>query len=527
MNFFVRSQTAGLSLLSSCFLLGLVLAGIQSPSVQAQEPAQTPLNILGSLVPDTANLVAVIRVQELLDSPMGRAANWRQAHQAAFLNGAATVPTNATMLVRAAHVQPDHNRVVWSLALAQMQGTWTLRTLSQPTGGVIQQVNNHPVLVLSSDAIATQLPGNRLAILSPASRHDLGRFLRHTTETLNGVSPQKSWAETQIDSSKSHIMLSLDMRDTFDPVVAANYLQSTLAFAGKQNEARIMGQILSDLEFIEFDVDANSQLDMTIKMSFSRSPTRPASELQQVFVSYLDDYGFHLDEIESAKATLNGRVLTLTNTISDASLRMVLSLIRGVGAGTLLPESHSAQTPEEATLAASIAYFQTVNQLVDDLFKQASRGRDYQRVASWYDNFARRIDELPIRNVDPDLLRYGRSISARLRQIGMSLRGIQLEMGRVASYAEYRVDVTPPQVQWNGGWGGNWNGWGWGGAWVTPGTVNVETNFPEIRGRQADAIAKGTTERETIWKSINNDRAIVRDDMMKKFNVDFLNPPRR
>jgi hypothetical protein len=492
------------------------------PAASAEDASETLTN-LGRLIPDTANLVAVIRVQELLNSPMGQTANWRQAHNAAFLNGAATVPTNATLLVRAAHVQPDHNRVVWTLALAQMQGTWTLRSLSQPTGGVIQQVSNHPVVLLGTDAIATQLPGNRLAILSPSSRHDLGRFLRSATAILGGASVDKSWAEEAIAASTSQVVLAIDMRDSFDPVVAANYLQSTIAFAGKPNEARIMGQILSQLETIEFDVDATAQLDMTIKIGFSLTPTRPASELKQVFVNYLDDYGFHIDEIETANATLNGRTLLLKNTISDASLRMVLSLIRGVGAGTLLPESQSAQTPEEATLAASIAYFQTVNQLVDDLYRQASRGRDYQRVASWYDNFARRIDELPIRGVDPDLLRYGRSVSARLRQIGMSLRGVPLEMARVQSYAEYRVDVNPPQVQWNGGWGG----WGWGGAWVTPGTVNVETNFPEIRGRQADAIARGTTERETIWKSLNNDRNDVRQDMMKKFNVDFLNPPRR
>lgn len=47
----------------------------------------------------------------------------------------------------------------------------------------------------------------------------------------------------------------------------------------------------------------------------------------------------------------------------------------------------------------------------------------------WDDKFARKIDALPILNVDPDLINYGANVSSLLRGAGLTIRNTNLQAG--------------------------------------------------------------------------------------------------
>lgn len=88
---------------SACRLLTLLLVSwVTCGPLVAQDRATELLRF----VPDDANAIAIVRLQELVDSPVGRDEDWQTSRTANYLEGSVTLPPWVTTLVRASHVRP-------------------------------------------------------------------------------------------------------------------------------------------------------------------------------------------------------------------------------------------------------------------------------------------------------------------------------------------------------------------------------------------------------------------------------------
>jgi hypothetical protein len=139
------------------------------------------------------------------------------------------------------------------------------------------------------------------------------------------------------------------------------------------------------------------------------------------------------------------------------------------------------------------------------------RGNDYERTATWHDNFARRIEQLPTLGVEPSLQEFGHRTADRFRALGASLRGQGVQINADQNTLVYDVDYRPGWVS------ANW----WGAVGYGEPSVKVSSNLKDVRERQATAVKKGAQQRSTIWKMINDDRADVELLMREKYGDDF------
>ena len=95
--------------------------------------------------------------------------------------------------------------------------------------------------------------------------------------------------------------------------------------------------------------------------------------------------------------------------------------------------------------------------------------------------------------------------AVRLRAIAASLRGEVVDVANLEKKIGYGVSVgTAP-------------GWGW----RPQPFVWIDTNQAQIRARQQEAIEKGETTRQEIWKTIETQTADIRSRMGQKLKTAF------
>jgi hypothetical protein len=174
---------------------------------------------------------------------------------------------------------------------------------------------------------------------------------------------------------------------------------------------------------------------------------------------------------------------------------------------------------------ASRRYFNNVNRILDDLDRARARSSNYSRTAQWHFNFADKIDRLPTTGVDPDLLKYGSDVSAKLRAIGASLRGTAVQVNALNNTVVYNVEQTPV---WQSGvdwwWGGARTAWGpYNYGMPQQVQTNVTSNLQEVRQRQAEIVQASEPERNQIWQMINDERNAVQREMIGRFGAEFQN----
>ena len=160
------------------------------------------------------------------------------------------------------------------------------------------------------------------------------------------------------------------------------------------------------------------------------------------------------------------------------------------------------RTPKEsARLAASIRYHKAVNGALDDLkASSGARSKDYVKSATLFDNYAARIEKLPLTEVDPVLLQYGASVAGKLRAMSMSLR----DQGPARGVRQLQVDRL----------GGRRAG-------LVGGRGVHEHQRPGDEPKQAELATKLEPERAKIWGVLEGDRSAIRREMFEKYKIDF------
>jgi hypothetical protein len=229
-------------------------------------------------------------------------------------------------------------------------------------------------------------------------------------------------------------------------------------------------------------------------------------EHRELLKAYLDVMvavvGVAIEEFENAPWQFESNAAVVKADLSDGSLSRLMSV-------ALMPlhASDPKVTPTasgvkgEIELIATRRYYQAITFLLNDLEKQNKKASDYRKTAQWYENFAKKIDQLPEGDVDPDMQKYGDLTANKLRSIAQSLRGVPMDLSVAAAGLDVRVGVWQPNRRTSGAY--------------------VSSNSADVMAKQAEAIARDAKQRDQVWGSMANDRRQISRQMREKFKVDF------
>lgn len=465
---------------------------------------------LAAKVPSTANAIVLLNAEQLLASPLAQKEGWAKQYDSAFASGSVAIPPDTRKLVLAAQLDFAHQHPLWELAVADFGQERTAAEVARATKGTIDPLAELPSVVLPRDAYVVQLEAKRLAVMSPANRQSIARWLRDVVaQRTPQLSPYLSGTLTA--SSDSQIVMALDLEDALAPDLVRAHAASSNTLSGKNIDLDAAAKAITSVRGVVLEVAVTEGAFGRLMVHFDADASVLAPVAKPLLMEILGNQGAAIDDIETWEVTTEPQRFVFHGPLSQEGRRRVFSLIDNPAAALVDPgqgESAPSNPQLSKDAQASQEYFATVTKIRDDLREKAKDAKTFGQHALWLDNWARRIDRLPILNVDPELLAYGRYLSARMRDASASLKGIGINSA--AREAQVYQQYSTSSYGYGGYYGG---GYGYSAQWN-----NVAG---ERRAIGAQERGKGATQAQQIAAEIENETAKIRQAMTQKYQVNF------
>jgi len=480
----------------SCVILGLLLA----------RPAAAQFEALAAKVPSTANAIALLDAQKLMASPLAQKEGWKEKYEQAFATGLVSISPNTKRMIIAAQLDVAHMTPLWELAVADFDEEKSVAEIARNTKGAIDTVGDLQAVVLSDNSYCVQLEPTRLGVFAPANRQTVARWLREVgSRTEPGLSPYLK--ATLAASETSQIVIAFDLEDAVPAELIRDKLAGSAALANKRIDLDAATKALAGLRGVVLEVAVTDGSFGRLMVHFNGDASVLAPFAKPLLLEVLGNQGAMIDDIADWKVTTEPQKFTLTGPLSQSGRRRVLSLIDHPTAALIAADkskSTSAQ-PESSRMAyATQQYFKSITTIRDDLREKAKDAKTFGQHAMWLDNWARKIDRMPILDVDPEMLAYGNYTTARMRDASAALKGIGIR----SSAQQAQVYQTYSSSGYAGYYGGGYN---------------VQWNNVQGQRRAIGATerATGATTAQGISAEMDNETVKIRQAMTAKYKINF------
>lgn len=398
--------------------------------VAAARPASAQFESLAASVPSSANAIALVDVKRLFAAPLAAKEGWKDKYDRAFASGLCAIPPYTDRLILAADFDYEHLQPTWELAVAELVETRTAAMIARTSKGVLDPIGKLPAVAIRDDSYVVELGGKRLGAMAPANRQAVARWLR---EIQARTSPMlSSYLKGSLTASeKSQIVIAFDLEDAVPPEVIRAKLAASETLAAKKVDVDAAAKALATLRGVALDISVSDAAAGRLRVHFNGDATPLAPIALPLVLEILSDIGAYVSDIESWKATAEPQRITFDGPLSTAGMRRVLALVDSPTSAILTSDNQQASQASQSNAQAQATqqYYRSLMSVVEDLRAEGKKSKTLGQNGVWFDKWARRIDRLPIQNVDPELSEFGRAVAAGLRSMASDMRGIGIHSG--------------------------------------------------------------------------------------------------
>jgi hypothetical protein len=452
-------------------------------------------------VPAGANALMVIDVTALQATPMAQAQGWQKKHEAAFVERPMMLPPEASRIVMASQLNfAGELNVEWQMAVMNLTEPLSMRSIARAEGGYVDKVGGVDCAWTPSDAYFVSLEAKQLGVVFPANRQFVSRWAQDSAGLLS--SGYLLVADKQVDRM-NQIVMAIDLRDVPQPHRLRERLQASPALKTLSAKLDTIEKLIAGVQGLTLRIAVAQSARGTLRVDFSESPQVLGPQAKPLLLEALDGFGAKLPGFDQWTAKTEAKSIVLEGAFSTDALRRVFSLLElpSTKFSTLkdeLPDTPTSTSPSEASkAAASKTYFKSVAVLIEDLRKTLGDTRDNHAV--WMERYGRKVDALPILNVDEALLAWGANIGETFRTMALAERssGIKSGVRKSSIYGNYQY------------------------GYDQYGYTNVRSNA-SVKGQiDTEERAQAKAVRYNSWKEIEDATAAIRKEMTKKFQVEF------
>jgi hypothetical protein len=419
---------------------------------------------------------------------------------------------------------------MWQIAAMNLDHQASLAVVERLSGGTADQFGKFGAVALPGDAYVVQFAPQMLAAMSPANRQLVGRWVREAEASPDlHLSPYLKEAFGYANFIGTPLVLAMDLEDVATP----DAIRQMLEESGKYKDAAVLQQRVNLLASIR---GATLGITLTtdepfgkVKVDFRQDVDVTADEAKTMLLEALAKRGAMLDELEDWTAKVAGKQATLEGSLTRSGMKRIASLFDRPPAFKKDAEAVAGTTsPDQSqpTAQASQEYFRRVSELIEDLRmkpKQQTGGRTIAQNAVWCDQFARKIDKLPILGVDPELIAFGANVTVGLRQASESIKMIGARKGVRQANTQPQYDYytygTTYGYSYRSGYGGA--GYTPYGTYGTVGVPNTQAYSQELARIATEETISGATDARAVFTQLQTALADMRRKMTVKYNVEF------
>lgn len=482
-------------------LICLALAG-WTGSVSGQD-----ITKLLQRIPGNANVVTVIDTKALMNSPRAAAEGWTQKRQLDYQSGKMPFPPAANLCVIGSEYIPAEQRNAWRVTLLDFPGKVYEDKVAKMEGSEVELIDNLYVVPSLRNMYYVQFERESWAIYSPANRQQMLRWMKFAkANKTNAVNDYLTNSLIE-GGSKGQINIAMDLTDTLDRAEILNRLQQSKAV--DQNIDRVKWtNFIKGIKGLRLSMNVTNSIVTELKLDFSEDVAPYAQQLPAFVIETVDRAGYHVGDLTQWQPRVQGKSLVMKGALDADDFKKVLSLVLPP---TFAPDQDDNLSGPAAMAVKTQSYFKAVNNLLKELRAKSDlmdRDRAWNTNASWYEYTIRKIQQLPIVNVDPAMVEYTNGTINQLLICSQSLRGVNIQGKVLDSYKRESA-------------GGNgWGGYGYGG-YYGGGGVGMTSNYQEVASAKAENAAKGANDRNAIWTQIGDATAALRTMLAQKYNLEF------
>ncbi len=478
----------------------------------AARPVSAQFEDLAAKVPATANALVLLDAQKLLATPLAKREGWAEKYDQAFAAGLATISPDTRRMILASQLDYEFMKPHWELAIADFSSDRKVAEIARRTKGTLDQIGELPVVLLSDDSYCVQFAPTRLGVMSPANRQSVARWASDAvSKKETALSPYLRG--TLVASQTSQVVVAFDLQDAIPPDVIRAKLAASATLNGKKIGLNAAAKVLQHVRGLVFEVTVTDASVGRLRIHFNSDASVLAPVAKPLILEVLGGLGLMIADIRDWEAVTEPQRFTLSGPLSADGRKRVLSLIDHPTAALIAAQPASAASaPQESNQAAQATqqYLKSIISSTDDLREKDMK--TWGQKAQWLDNAARRIDRLPVLDVDPDMLAYGRYTTARMRDASAALKGIGI------STAAQQAQVYQQYSTTGSGYGGA-GLYGYGGGYSYYNEWNNVAG--QRRAISAENRAEGVLAAQAISREWENETAKLRQAMTQKFKINF------
>ncbi|MFN0198947.1 MAG: hypothetical protein ACKVT0_19535 [Planctomycetaceae bacterium] len=473
--------------------------------------AATEFKDLIDKVPRNANAVLVIDVDRILVSKYAIDNNWKSRFDKSFADRPIYLPQESDKVVVAAQVDPIRGFAkAWEAALIGMKEPISMHLIARAEGGYTDEINGVNTAWIPSDAYFIEIDKHLLGMMAPANRQAISNWAKRNKKGSERELTEYLEAATKMDPKGPQIIMALDVVDAIQSHRVHDRLQSSEIVKKNGLDIDALAGFFSSMRGVVLEVSIRDTIKAKGRVEFDQTVPFKADVAQAFVLSVLDENEMELPGIEEWKFAVDGDTITFSGDLSNNNLRRVLSLLDIPSTKFSSLKDQDVEQPAEGDAAKnSQAYFNSIEGLLKDLRPKQQKANASD--ARWMEQYAAKIDKLPILHVDKDLLDYGENLSETLR----IMAGTRRKTGMQGA-------VNSRHVNDNNGYDNGYNnGYGYGNRAYRYTRAGVNETINEQNTAKADARAAGTATKIEGWALIDNATVDIRRAMTERYNVEF------
>jgi len=477
------------------FLPVSLAAGVLCAVAEAGLPTKELLQRL----PPGVNAIAAIDVEALLKSDLAQKEKWKSKRDVNYGSRPLMVPPEARTVVIAAQLDASADlKPDWEVALIDLSTTFPIADVAKVEGGYVDPFDNVQAAWTPSDAYILQLEPQLMGVAHPANRQAISRWLKFSQSNKQVVVSDYLTAALGRMTDKSQFILAVDLADLPQRARIEEKLTNSKAVGDQPDKIKQLVDLIAGIQGVTVTVSVTDKINAEMRVDF-RDDVAPLGKFAKpLILEALDQFDMHISDVQYFDAELYGKTVALKGPLSIDGLRRIGSLLEVASTKFSDLEGQKPSDSQSEILAATQQYYGSITKLIEDLKKTLEDTRDNHAV--WMERYGRKVDALPILNVDPDLVAWGANVAVTFREMGLAKRkaGIKSGVRKSAIYGDYSY---------------GYDGGGYYATYTPQQLVKDQIN------RQEQAEAKAV--RYNSWKEIEDTRAEMRRNLTLKYGVEF------
>jgi len=484
---------------------------------------QVALAQFGDLVkriPGRANTLVLLNVDQIHDSPLAQQEGWRERHEKQFAAGLVILPPQTSKFAMAAQIDFEYMQPQWETALLDVKYEPSIPKIAAKLGGTVDNIADRSTAVLPQDAYVVKFGPRFAAIATPANRQNVAHWIEQIYS--NSLPPLSAYLQEAVRFAEggSPIIMAMDFTNVFSPAYIRSRLETSETLEGKNVDLDQISELLASIRGVTLGITINESRYGAIKVDFEKDATALGDLAKPLLLEALARQGAMVEEFGDWQVKIAGTQIRIGGTLYESGLRRILSILDAP------PSLHAAaqestgadgESKEKMTVLATQQYFKSVVSLVDDLSgrRKSEDFVTWGQVGMWFEKYARKIDRLPILNVDPEMLDYGAFVADSFRQSENAMKGIGARSGyrktQLPNYYNVNTYAAPVGV----------TRWGVHGVYGYRATEDLAAKGQaESKVRTQERI-RGNMSANMIVQGVEAATADVRRRMTQKYQVEF------